>query len=76
MTIRISPDFSSFVVVDDEQAPSLVPLDPSRDAIAAHAPDCTSSARPDAEWARFPAFAADPGFRLIPESELRSFFTV
>jgi hypothetical protein len=63
MTIRISADFSSFVVVDEEQKSYVVPLDPSRDTTPSEEP-----AHRDPDWVAFPAFVADPGSQLISPS--------
>jgi hypothetical protein len=72
MTIRISPDFSSVIVVDDDQKTCVVPLDPARDTNPDDAtvvdPRRLAEAHPD--WL-FPAFVADPGFRLLPQSSIK-----
>ena len=58
MTIRISPDFSAFIVVDDERVTHVVSLDTSRDPAPA-AP----------KQAAFPAFMADPGYQLYSKED-------
>jgi hypothetical protein len=56
MTIRISPDFSAFIVVDGEKVTRVVSLDLSREA-------------PAPKQAVFPALVADPGFRLFSKED-------
>lgn len=68
-SIRISPDFSSLILVDDDQKSYVVPLDPARDANPDDAtvvdPGPLAEEHPD--WL-YPAFLADPGFQLFTQS--------
>jgi hypothetical protein len=68
-TIRISSDFSSLIVVDDDQKSEVVTLDPARDTNPADAavvdPRPLAAGHPD--WL-YPAFLADPGFQLFTQS--------
>jgi hypothetical protein len=69
MTIRISSDFSSLIVVDDDQTSYVVPLDPAKDTnpddAAVVNPRSLAEEHPD--WL-YPAFVADPGFQLFTQS--------